>query len=59
MLVAPQVAEGSLDPDFDLMVTDLASIDSALRCAGRLWRHEGAWRREGRIRPIICPCLEG
>ena len=53
VVVASQVAEQSLDVDFDLLVTDLAPVDLVLQRMGRLHRHPRE-DRPGRLRVPRC-----
>lgn len=48
-VVSTQIAEASLDIDFDVLVSDLAPMTSLLQRMGRQWRHsqpsdDGTWK---------------
>lgn len=59
VLVATQVAEQSLDLDFDWMASEIAPVDLLLQRMGRLWRHSETPRRgiESPCMAILCDGL--
>lgn len=54
ILIATQVAEQSLDVDFDMMMTAIAPIDLLLQRLGREFRHEDTPRPPHITAPHLC-----